>query len=533
EGQDAPAEGQEAPAEGQDAPAEGQEASQEAAAAATEGQDAPAEGQEAPAEGQEAVATEAEGQDAAATEGQDAPAEGQEAAAAVTEGQDASAEGQEAPAESVPQATAESAPESAAKSSVEVSTTSLVPYLPAIPQETKDGTCWSNSLLVQKAHAWRCSLEEGQIYDPCFVVDDKQTIVCGADPINNEAGVRLNLLNPLPEPTLPTADTAPAWLVQLADGTTCSFATGASILFEGKRVNYNCSDGSNILGELQGGEVWNGQRVIIERADGQFLIKESQMVPIVTIWEAAEPGIAQTEPASTETEGASVDQTDAQPASSDATIALAPEQVYLNIEGLANSLQAHVLPAAPHNPNVPPSLNGWPAHLRLAFDEEPLPEWVIASQRQVRIYPINEYRAMFEAQGITQIGERIDSLRGLLTDSPPAIAGALPLLPAIGDGVQELRAQIKPLEFQNGAGIRFITYYSQEANPTTNQDIFYTYQGITHDGQYYISAFYPISATVPPNTTEESTLNALNPADYTPHLHQLDGMIQSLRVGNN
>ena len=122
---------------------------------------------------------------------------------------------------------------------------------------------FGRAVVAQNGPHPRCSLESGQIYDPCLVVDEKQTIVCGADPTTNESGFRLNLTNALPEANV-TADAGnKAWFIQLADGTTCSFATDATLGFDEKRVNYNCSDESNILGDLQAGDVWRAERIIL------------------------------------------------------------------------------------------------------------------------------------------------------------------------------------------------------------------------------------------------------------------------------
>ena len=109
-------------------------------------------------------------------------------------------------------------------------------------------------------------------------------------------------------------------------------------------------------------------------------------------------------------------------------------------------------------------------------------------------------------------------------------------------------AQEKYIDFQNGSGIRYLTQYSQDITPITNQNLFYTFQGLTADGAYYVTATFPISA---PTLADEpaiddwnafgagyqdyltqtiNDLNTLTSDEYEPDLALLDTMVQSLRV---
>ncbi len=426
-------------------------------------------------------------------------------------------------------------------------TTNIVAFLPAIPEASANGTCWANSLIIQQANAWRCSLESGQIYDPCLIVDENQTIVCGADPISGEPGVRLNLTEPLPEPTITTQDAlTQAWLLELADGTICSFATGATLAFDERRVNYNCEDNSNLLGELQNeGDIWRAERVIIARNDEGFFIQESQLVPIASLWNAAAPGAAVASDESGVDAVLVNQQADAEPITVLST-GLTVEAVTVNAEGLAASLQSEVVSPRPVENGL-----GHPNHIKLSLkSEEAGPPSL--HKPHILIYPVDEYRAMFDQQGIDEVGERIDFLNALLSDSPPAILGELPVLP-LQNGTQAISAKLNKLPFQNGSGLRFITHYAQNSYPVLNGNILYTYQGLTNDGQYYISVWYPLSTASLPNTYDESPmasnpdefsanfptyieetqqmLNGLPADSYTPSLEQLDAMVQSLGVG--
>jgi hypothetical protein len=101
------------------------------------------------------------------------------------------------------------------------------------------------------------------------------------------------------------------------------------------------------------------------------------------------------------------------------------------------------------------------------------------------------------------------------------------------------------LPFSSGNGIRFLTQYSQFADPINNHEVFYTYQGLTSDGKYWISATLPISnpllpadGTNPPNTQNwdsylaamATQLNAQPPESYSPTITMLDALIASISI---
>ncbi len=55
---------------------------------------------------------------------------------------------------------------------------------------------------------------------------------------------------------------------------------------------------------------------------------------------------------------------------------------------------------------------------------------------------------------------------------------ALPFLPWI-NAMQVFCAQPQIIEFANGKGVRYLSYYSQGLDPVVEQNVFYTFQGIT------------------------------------------------------
>jgi hypothetical protein len=131
---------------------------------------------------------------------------------------------------------------------------------------------------------------DNQILDPCYTADDGETIVCGVFPGTDNPGFKLNLTTPLPTPTVPPGAPAVAFMIQLVDGTLCHFASGATLAFGEKRLNFNCVGGSPsaqivILGELQAGTVWWAEKAIMARNAGGFTIQSTEMVEIRTVWQ--------------------------------------------------------------------------------------------------------------------------------------------------------------------------------------------------------------------------------------------------------
>ena len=99
--------------------------------------------------------------------------------------------------------------------------------------------------------------------------------------------------------------------------------------------------------------------------------------------------------------------------------------------------------------------------------------------------------------------------------------------------------------------MRFLTQYGQAANPINNHDLFYTFQGLTHDSRYYVVAILPASnpilpadgSTIPGDdygafaddfanyvTDIEMQLSAQAASSFAPDLVLLDEMIQSLKA---
>lgn len=135
------------------------------------------------------------------------------------------------------------------------------------------------------------------------------------------------------------------------------------------------------------------------------------------------------------------------------------------------------------------------------------------------------------------------------------IAGepALPFLPWI-NMKQSLCAHPQIIEFSGGQGIRYLSYYAQGPDPVLDREVFYTFQGLTNDGQFYVSALFPVETgifpTEPPACLkcgepnydpfaewaailrdQLTQLNAQPEDEFSPSLSALDELIKSIQVG--
>lgn len=161
---------------------------------------------------------------------------------------------------------------------------------------------------------------------------------------------------------------------------------------------------------------------------------------------------------------------------------------------------------------------------------------------QIVVYPAAEYAAISQLAG-----QEIALLRTLLADRPEEPGGDLPYLPLI-NAAEVLHAQLAYLEFGNGRGLRYVTTFAQEMRPVNNQDLLYTFQGLTDDDAYYVAAFFPLTAPILPDTPQvddveefaanfplylrqtKAALDQLAPAEFAPDLGLFDAVVTSLRV---
>jgi hypothetical protein len=104
----------------------------------------------------------------------------------------------------------------------------------------------------------------------------------------------------------------------------------------------------------------------------------------------------------------------------------------------------------------------------------------------IQVFSVQEY-----SSAGSSAQEIIQDVQTLLQNKPEH-QDSMPFLPQ-WNAAQMIVANVEYLTFENGQGVRYLTQYGQSYWPITNETLFYTFQGITNDGQYYISAILPVS----------------------------------------
>jgi hypothetical protein len=165
---------------------------------------------------------------------------------------------------------------------------------------------------------------------------------------------------------------------------------------------------------------------------------------------------------------------------------------------------------------------------------------------RIDVFPVQRFSELFPQT----IDQRVVALQALVAGGAPADP-TLPILPVF-NAAQEFYAQYQVLSFAGGGGIRYLTQYSQFADPVNNNEMFYSFQGLTSDGKYWISAvlpssnpLLPINGDNPPDGQDWSqfetnftsyigmmttTLNSQTPDSFSPSLSALDALVSTIKV---
>jgi hypothetical protein len=215
--------------------------------------------------------------------------------------------------------------------------------------------------------------------------------------------------------------------------------------------------------------------------------------------------------------------------------------------GLADEAESEAVPAVSEESGSPWEVA--PAHLKFILTGYQLQDKF--HEPRILVYPAEEF-----AQAHEGAAEQIERLKKALAGSA-LLKETLPIVPFFNAGPL-IAANIKIVPFQNGSGVRFLTQYAQYSAPINNREMFYHFQGLTSDEQYYVIAILPVTAPVLPADEKAEAavpeggvplpidigpndvyyisvtgkLNSLAPDAYLPSLNALDGLIESLLVTN-
>jgi hypothetical protein len=205
---------------------------------------------------------------------------------------------------------------------------------------------------------------------------------------------------------------------------------------------------------------------------------------------------------------------------------------------LASGYSCETIPESPYEMEL------YPAHTELTLQGYLLTDKFF--EPHISIYPVGAYTALLP----DFIPERVSALQALIGGAAPG-TDSLPFLPTFNAG-QVFHAQYQGVPFANGRGIRFITLYAQYTAPINNHDLFYTFQGLTHDGQYWVSLIMPITHAILPASSENppggmswedfsnnygtyiaditNQLNAQPASSFFPNIADLDALVSSITI---
>jgi hypothetical protein len=171
---------------------------------------------------------------------------------------------------------------------------------------------------------------------------------------------------------------------------------------------------------------------------------------------------------------------------------------------------------------------------------------------ELRVYKI----ADLEVYGEPSYKEVVEQLRSLDTSDlsayetvgPDYEIPALPFMPVL-NATQVFRAHPGAFDLESAKGIEYYTYYSQSPEPIIEGQVMYAYQGITTDGQYYLSfSIYVEMGLLETKIADDinwdaftanyvsylqktyDTINAADPATFTPAPDVVHQFVESISI---
>jgi hypothetical protein len=213
--------------------------------------------------------------------------------------------------------------------------------------------------------------------------------------------------------------------------------------------------------------------------------------------------------------------------------------ISLNYSGVARDVTRETVAAVPASADGP-AFEVLPEYRRLTLQGYPNANH--QSKPQIFIYPVI---------GLTSTnasaGKMVADLQALLQTRQ---AGAqMPFMPLPFSSKQAIDIQVQSLDFKGGTGVRFLTQFANGMAPVNNQQLIYSFQGLTSDGKYYVAAILPvINPKLPAGDQFEagqakmgqeyldylfktSAMLSQQPADsFTPDLNKLDALVRSIEV---
>jgi hypothetical protein len=165
---------------------------------------------------------------------------------------------------------------------------------------------------------------------------------------------------------------------------------------------------------------------------------------------------------------------------------------------------------------------------------------------EIDVFSVQSYNEDFPPNGISDFQS---ALQALINGGTPG--KNLPFL-SPHESAQIIHAQYQVLHVPSGSGIRYLTESAQNYAVINNNALFYTYQGLTSDGKYAITAILPVSNPVLPNNGDtypggesfqqfsdsfdtyiantQTQLDGQPSTNFSPSLVLLDDLVKSIQI---
>lgn len=207
---------------------------------------------------------------------------------------------------------------------------------------------------------------------------------------------------------------------------------------------------------------------------------------------------------------------------------------------------------------------GFPADLpaRACFrleDKRPLPalekggRYFHPTYSFICLIPLSDESEKDFAKAYPNFNSSARELRVLLDKRPKSFdkKSDIPDVPFNNAG-HSILGKVEYLDFKGGAGVIFLTQYTQEMwpNPVNNEELTYNFQGLTKDGKHYIAARFAVTHPSLPKGIDftehikrdegllylmegEKRLGTLPEESFRPSLKRLKAIVSSIDVQTN
>lgn len=213
---------------------------------------------------------------------------------------------------------------------------------------------------------------------------------------------------------------------------------------------------------------------------------------------------------------------------------------------LGRTYECDTLPESSSS-DIPMDVFIYPAYTELTIHDYALTRTQFPPQ--VKIYPVNRFCELLP----DVLPRRVSDLESFISSGTWS-SRELPFLPPL-PMAQTFFSHEAVISFNGGQGVRFITDYNESMHPISNTTIFYTFQGLTNDGMYWVAVTLPINSPIlpadgdfpppPEGYTDESwfqsyssyvsdvkdALEAQAPDSFYPTISSLDNLVSSINVG--